>query len=66
MNSETLIRPVRCYLCNAPLHYASHPAHVPEIHVEISGENSSDFYAHVTCWNEVVAARATLDGTKLP
>jgi hypothetical protein len=54
---ERLVRPVRCYLCNQPMHYAGQPGHVPEVWVEVHGEDSSDFYAHVSCWNRIVAAR---------
>lgn len=54
---ERLVRPVRCYLCNQPMHYAGQPGHVPEVWVEVHGDDSSDFYAHVSCWNRIVAAR---------
>jgi hypothetical protein len=48
-----LNRPVRCLFCNAPMHYAGHAEHVPEVRVEVEAERqSSTFYAHVTCWNE--------------
>lgn len=54
--SEHLVCPLRCYLCNEPMHYPGQPGHVPDVWVEVHGEDSAGFYAHVTCWNRIMAA----------
>ena len=48
-----LIRPVRCHLCNAALHYAGQPEHAPEVRVIVHGSDDEyTLYIHAKCWNE--------------
>lgn len=62
---EVVVRPVRCFFCNAPMFYHGDQRHTPEVWVEVTAENSSespsesglvsDFYAHIACWDSLLA-----------
>lgn len=47
-----MIRPVKCYLCRKPMHYAGHPNHVPELQVDT---DAGVKYIHAKCWEKAPA-----------
>lgn len=57
-NDDRLVRPVRCFFCNEAMFYAGDERHVPEVRIEVHGdEGRTDFYAHVPCWNDAIRYR---------
>lgn len=58
--TEKIVRPVKCYFCNAPMFYSSDTRHEPEVMVSTFSSGSviadTHFYAHVRCWNAKIEA----------
>ena len=49
---SSVVRPVRCHLCNRQMFYAGDPRHRPEVRVTVEGKDCCEvLYIHVACWN---------------